>query len=60
MSEAKDKLIDNPISANRATDQLERRIIRVAVDEMMEVEVTQVRSPNAASQLYSVSELPLV
>lgn len=60
MSEAEDKLIDNPVSANRATDQLERRIIRVAVNEMMEVEVTQVRSPNAASQLYPVSDLPLI
>lgn len=56
MSEAEDKLIHNPVSANRATDQLERRIIGVAVDEMMEIEVTQVRSPNTASQLYSVSE----
>lgn len=56
MSETKDELVHNPVNANRATDQLERCIIRVAVDEVIQVEVAQTRSSDTSGQLLPVSD----
>lgn len=57
VSETEDELVDNPVSANRATDQLEGCVIRVAVDEVVQIEVAQTCSPNASGQLKLVSDL---
>lgn len=58
MSETENELVHNSVSANCAADQLEGCVIRIAVDEVIQVEVAQTRSPNAPSQLALVSDSP--
>lgn len=60
VSEAEDELVHDPIGANRAADQLQRCIIRIAVDEVVKVEVAQTRSSNASGQLVLVSDSSLL
>jgi hypothetical protein len=48
MSETKDELVHDSIGAHRAADQLECRVIGVAINEVIEIEMTQASSPNAS------------
>lgn len=51
MREREDEFVHDSINPHRATDQLECRIVRVAVDEVTEVEMTQASSPDASRHL---------
>lgn len=54
MSQAKDKLVHNPINANSTTDELQFSIFWITEDEMIGVEGGQLLSPNTASHCCDV------
>lgn len=56
VSKRKDEFVHNSISTNSAADQVQRCIIGVAVNEVIQVEITQMRPSNATSQLESISD----
>lgn len=55
MGEDENELIDDSIRSYRSADQFQGRIVGIVEDEVIEVKVTQSRSPNTTSQLFVVS-----
>lgn len=55
VGEDENELIDDSIRSYRSADQFQGRIVGVVENEVIEVKVTQSRSPNTTSQLFIVS-----
>lgn len=51
VGEHENELIDDSVRSHGPTDQFQSCIVGIIENEVMEVKVTQSRSPNAASQL---------
>jgi hypothetical protein len=49
MSETKDKLVDDSVCTNCPADELERSIIGIIKDKVVEIEVAETGSSNASS-----------
>lgn len=60
MRKRKDKLVNHAINSHRPTDQIQSGVVRIIKDEVIRVEMRQLRPPNAARQRRNVVDVRLL